>query len=65
MSPPSHERSIEAIGSVAAWTRISARRTHAHTNFLSRSNLELKRGSTLIDLLKLGEMAIEDSNDLR
>ena len=63
-SPPSHERPIKPISSIATWPNISICRTHAQTSLLSCSNLELQGSSTLVNLLKLSKVAIEYSNNL-
>lgn len=60
-SPSSHIRSIESISSITDWT---TQRTEALTHPLRFLHFQLKGSGTLIDLLQLGEMTVENSDDL-
>ncbi len=60
-SPSPHERSIEAISGITSWTTQWA---EALTHPLRFLHLQLKGSGTLIDLLQLGKMAVENSDDL-
>lgn len=56
-----HIRSVEAISGIIGWT---AQWAEALTHPLRFLHLQLKGSGTLIDLLQLSKMAIENSDDL-
>ena len=56
-----HERSIEAISSITSWTTQWA---EALTHPLRFLHLQLEGRGTLINLLQLGKMAVENTDDL-
>lgn len=60
-SPSPHVRSIEAISGITSWTTQWA---EALTHPLRLLHLQLKGSGTLINLLQLSKMAVENTDDL-